>query len=32
MQERARLRGLCVGTTLCGGNVDAVVLAQVLRT
>jgi len=32
MQERVSLRGLTVGTTLCGGNVDAVVLAQVLRT
>ena len=31
MQERAALKGLVVGTTLCGGNVDAPVLAQVLR-
>jgi len=30
-QERAGLRGLCVGTTLCGGNVDAAVLARVLQ-
>ena len=30
MQERARLKGLTVGVTLCGGNVDAGVLAQVL--
>ncbi len=31
MQERALLQGQVVGTTLCGGNVDAAVLAQVLR-
>jgi threonine dehydratase len=31
MQERNLLRGQVVGTTLCGGNVDAAVLAQVLR-
>ena len=30
MQERARLKGLTVGVTLCGGNLDAGVLAQVL--
>ena len=30
MQERARLKGLTVGVTLCGGNVDVGVLAQVL--
>lgn len=30
MQERAFLKGLVVGTTLCGGNVDAGVFAQVL--
>ncbi len=30
MQERAALKGLVVGTTLCGGNVDAAVFAQVL--
>ncbi len=30
MQERARLKGLVVGTTLCGGNVDAAVFAKVL--
>ena len=30
MQERAALQGLVVGTTLCGGNVDADVFAQVL--
>lgn len=29
-QERAHNTGLCVGTTLCGGNVDAPVLARVL--
>ena len=29
-QERARLTGLKVGTTLCGGNVDSAVLARVL--
>jgi threonine dehydratase len=32
MQERHQLKGLCVGTTLSGGNVDAAVLAQVLQT
>jgi threonine dehydratase len=30
MQERAQLTGLVVGTTLCGGNVDAAVFAKVL--
>ena len=30
MQERARLKGQTVGVTLCGGNVDADVLARVL--
>jgi threonine dehydratase len=30
MQERHRLKGLVVGTTLCGGNVDGAVLAGVL--
>ncbi len=30
MQERAALKGLVVGTTLCGGNVDAGVFARVL--
>lgn len=30
MQERAQLKGLVVGTTLCGGNVDADVFAKVL--
>ncbi len=30
MQERSQLRGQVVGTTLCGGNVDADVLAKVL--
>lgn len=30
MQERAMLRGQVVGVTLCGGNVDAEVFAQVL--
>ena len=30
MQERAQLRGQVVGTTLCGGNVDAAVFARVL--
>ncbi len=30
MQERATLKGKVVGTTLCGGNVDAAVFAQVL--
>jgi threonine dehydratase len=30
MQERAQLRGQVVGTTLCGGNVDADVFARVL--
>lgn len=28
--QRAQLQGLVVGTTLCGGNVDAAVFAQVL--
>ena len=31
MQERAQLRGQVVGTTLCGGNVDADVFARVLQ-
>ena len=31
MQERAALKGLVVGTTLCGGNVDTDVFAQVLQ-
>ncbi|MES2877272.1 MAG: threonine dehydratase [Pseudomonadota bacterium] len=31
MQERHQLRGQVVGTTLCGGNVDAAVLARVLQ-
>ncbi len=30
MQERAQLQGKVVGTTLCGGNVDAAVFAKVL--
>ena len=30
MQERASVAGLVVGTTLCGGNVDAAVFARVL--
>ena len=30
LQERAQLRGLNVGTTLCGGNVDSAVFARVL--
>jgi threonine dehydratase len=30
MQERALLKGQVVGTTLCGGNVDASVFAQVI--
>jgi threonine dehydratase len=30
MQERAQLKGQVVGTTLCGGNVDADVFAKVL--
>jgi threonine dehydratase len=29
-QERDRLKGLAVGTTLCGGNVDSAVFARVL--
>ena len=32
MQERATLRGKVVGTTLCGGNVDAAVFAKVLAS
>jgi len=28
--QREQLQGLVVGTTLCGGNVDAAVFAQVL--
>jgi threonine dehydratase len=31
MQERHQLKGQCVGTTLSGGNVDAVVMAQILQ-
>lgn len=31
MQERDALTGKVVGTTLCGGNVDSAVFAQVLR-
>jgi len=30
LQERSQLRGLTVGTTLCGGNVDSAVFARVL--
>lgn len=30
LQEKALLKGQVVGTTLCGGNVDAAVLAKVL--
>jgi threonine dehydratase len=30
MHERAQLKGLVVGTTLCGGNVDADMFAKVL--
>ena len=30
MQERAQLKALVVGTTLCGGNVDSAVFAKVL--
>jgi threonine dehydratase len=30
LQEREQLQGRCVGLTLCGGNVDAAVLAGVL--
>jgi threonine dehydratase len=30
MQEREQLKGKVVGTTLCGGNVDAAVFAKVL--
>jgi threonine dehydratase len=30
MQQRKQLKGLVVGTTLCGGNVDADVFAKVL--
>ena len=30
MQERGQLKGLVVGTTLCGGNVDRTVFADVL--
>jgi threonine dehydratase len=30
MQERGSLKGQVVGTTLCGGNVDAQMFAQVL--
>ena len=32
MQERDSLKGLVVGTTLCGGNVDADVFARVLQS
>jgi threonine dehydratase len=31
LQEKHRLAGQCVGLTLCGGNVDAPVFAQVLQ-
>jgi threonine dehydratase len=31
MQERSQLQGLCVGTTISGGNVDARALAKVLQ-
>jgi threonine dehydratase len=31
MQERERLRGQTVGITLCGGNVDSAMLANVLQ-
>jgi threonine dehydratase len=31
MQERSQLKGLCVGTTISGGNVDASALAKVLQ-
>ena len=31
MQERHALKGLVVGTTLCGGNVDAAILAKVVE-
>ena len=31
LQERHQLQGQCAGLTLCGGNVDAPVLAQVLQ-
>ncbi|WP_114972596.1 threonine dehydratase [Rhodoferax ferrireducens] len=31
MQERRQLKGLCVGTTISGGNVDATVLAKLLQ-
>ena len=30
MQERSQLKGLVVGTTLCGGNVDTATVAKVL--
>jgi threonine dehydratase len=30
LQERSQLRGLTVGATLCGGNVDSAVFARVL--
>ncbi len=30
MQERTQIKGLTVGTTLCGGNVDAQMFAKVL--
>ena len=32
MQERATLKGLTVGTVITGGNVDATVMAEVLRS
>jgi threonine dehydratase len=32
MQERHQLKGRCVGTTISGGNVDAVALAQILQS
>jgi threonine dehydratase len=31
LQERESLRGQAVGITLCGGNVDSAVFAQVLQ-
>jgi threonine dehydratase len=31
LQEQHLLAGQCVGLTLCGGNVDAPVLARVLQ-
>ena len=32
MQERATLKGLTVGTVITGGNVDAAVMVEVLRS